>query len=55
METSGLIEIFERRIRSAIKLDVKGKCKLKCLIFCVATDSSVSSFSALTVTSHNAI
>jgi len=34
METSGLIEIFERRIRSVIKLDVKGKCNLPDILCC---------------------
>lgn len=53
METSGLIETFEKRIRSAIKHDVQGKCSLVYLIFCVATDSSGSSFN--TLTSYNAI
>lgn len=47
METSGLIKIFEKRIRTAIKLDVQGKCNLVCLLFCVANDSSVPSFNAL--------
>lgn len=55
METSGLIEIFEKHIRTAIKHDVQGKCNLVCLLFCVVTDSSVPYFNGPSVTSHNVI